>query len=120
MENGEDLIMMRRDNIQIGLMKITSELMSSLGAEFGYNEIPGLQIYENTRAIEVIRTANPGEYQITFRVENRCMRLTWDANKVHDISSGISKYDFGILTHDDIAVAGGAMLMYYAQAMLES
>lgn len=108
------------DNLHIALMAIAAELMGRLWREYGDDAIPCLAVHEQDRYIEVIRTgAKPREYYIDIWVEKRRLTLIYDEAKMHDVNAGIVEYNFGDTTNDDLRVASGLLMQYYAQAMAD-
>ena len=108
------------DNLQVALMGITAELMGRLWREHGPDAIPCMAVHEGERYVEVIRSGvKPGEYFIDIWAEKRRLTFVYDEAKMHDINGGIVKYDFGETTNEDLRVASGLMMQYYAQAMAD-
>lgn len=105
------------DQMQIGLMKTVGNLLSDLWVDHGPGGLPTYSINEEARAFEIIRVkVGIGEYELTFREADKCLRLIWDDRVQHNTHEGITKYDFGNFSKEQLMSAIGLLLLYYGYA----
>lgn len=107
------------DHMQIGLKEMVAELLGRVWVECGPNAIPGMHIWEEARAVEVMRTASEGEYIISLRVGSKAVNFVWNEAMMFGDCIGITQYDFGDLNESELCIAAGLILLYYGQAMAQ-
>lgn len=109
----------KADAMEKGLITIVNELMSEVWVDCG-KDIPGLHIWEDDRQIEVIPIdREQGQYKISMRVGKKDLAFEWCSIRSLTDLHGVRSYAFGDCTGDELAIAGGLMLMYYGQAMAD-
>lgn len=109
----------KTDAMENGLKSIVDELIGAVWVESG-KAIPSFNIWEADKAIEVIPIDRETEnYQIDMRVGKKQLRFKWKSGEMILKGCGVYFYDWGDCNMDELAIAGGLMLMYYGQAMAE-
>lgn len=107
------------DAMENGLLSIINELMGEVWVDCGKG-IPAFNIWQDDRAIEVIPISRERDtYKIDIRVGKKEMSFSWDANRAIGGQRGFDSYTFADCDRDELAIAGGLMLMYFGQAMTE-
>ena len=107
----------KADAMEKGLITIVNELMSDIWVEDGDN-IPGFSIWEESKQIEVLPIdRKAATYRIDMRVGEKLLSFEWSATRALTDLNGVRNYAFGDCNIDELATAGGLMLMYYGQAM---
>jgi hypothetical protein len=105
-----------KDQIQVALLAVTSELFGRLWVEFGDHGIPSMNIWEESKAIEVQH--EEGVYNIHIRVGESQIEMVWSEEMKYVAGKdGIKSYDFGTATRDELSQAGSLVMMYFAQCM---
>ena len=107
------------DAMENGLMLIINELMGQLWVDCGEN-IPALSVWEQTKQIEVL-PVNRAEvvWQIDMVVNDKKLRFIWSNLKAIRDFHGLTEWDFGNCTADELAIAGGLMLTYFGKATVD-
>lgn len=109
----------KTDAMENGLKSIVDELIGAVWVESG-KYVPAFSIWENDKAIEVLPIdRESSDFQIDMRVGQKQLRFKWRADNMIIKGCGVYSYDWGDCNMDELAIAGGLMLMYYGQAMAE-
>lgn len=107
------------DAMEKGLLSIINELMGEVWVDCG-KEVPGMKIWENDRQIEVVPIdREKGQYKIDMRVGKKNLSFEWCSIRSLTNLHGVRSYAFGDCNSDELAIAGGLMLMYFGQAMVD-